>query len=208
MEQITKSRKARQSKYKCQFTSDLAYRWCMGAWSSLNQRAVNGKYSNSESVTSNPQQISYHKKGRTLSVGKDEFFNWASSQENLIDSIYASGDRPNVDRVKEDGNYDLSNMQIISSKENRLKRNLKSGVIYPYELKYGKLYATVVNRKKYLSNMTDKDVKEKPFDTLILTLPPSIVCKIILKSREEMQDDVDDTESLGFGPCSLYMGDA
>lgn len=195
MEQITKSRKARQTKYKSQFNSDLAYKWCMGAWSSLNQRTINGRYANEASVVSNPQQRSYLKKGRTLSLTKDEFFDWASSQEDLIDSIYASGDKPNVDRIDDSGNYDLDNIQIISATENRLKRKLKKGILRPYNVKYGKLYAMVTNRKAYLTSMQGKEIKDKPFDTLILTLPPSIVCDIILQSRGELQDAVDDTES-------------
>ena len=47
-----------------------------------------------------------------------------------------------------------------------------------------------MNRKQYLKAMANVDIKEQPFDVLILTLPPSKVCEIILKSREEAKAEI------------------
>ena len=87
-------------------------------WASLNQRCVNGEYKNSESVTKNFQQFSYHKKGITLDMTKDEFFAWMLSVKPIHDEIVSNGDRSSINRIDSRKGYSVDNIELISIHKN------------------------------------------------------------------------------------------
>jgi hypothetical protein len=91
---------------------------CQEIQNSLNQRCVNGLYSNSKSVKTSPQFQSYHKKGITINMTKDEFTAWMMLMKPVHDRIIANGERSSIDRIDEKKGYEISNIQMISLHQN------------------------------------------------------------------------------------------
>lgn len=143
------------------FTSPVVYRYAMGAWSSINQRTVNGLYSGNLSVTTNPQQSSYLKNGVRLEITQDKFYRFIESNSDLIVSIYNSGDKPSVDRVDNDKDYTLDNIRVVALSENIAKRN-KTGEFTNFHA--SKLKAKVYNRKQYIKNQKTTNCERLAID--------------------------------------------
>ncbi len=87
-------------------------------WNSLNQRCVNGLYANSSSVKASPQFQSYHKKGITINISKDEFVAWMYLMKPVHESIVAKGEKSSIDRIDENKGYTIDNIRLISLHEN------------------------------------------------------------------------------------------
>lgn len=91
------------------------------SYTSVSQRATNGKYANAPSVLANQQQNSYHKKNIQLLISKEEWFDFWKSQEELVLKIIETGDIPSIDRVDSNKDYTLDNIRILPLSENRRK---------------------------------------------------------------------------------------
>ena len=87
-------------------------------WASLNERCINGCYNKSESVTKNYQQRSYHKKGITLDMTKDEFFAWMWSVKPIHDEIVKNGDKSSINRIDSRKGYSVDNIELITLHKN------------------------------------------------------------------------------------------
>lgn len=87
-------------------------------FASINQRAIGGKYCNNKSVVNNYQQRSYHKKGITLEMTKEEFHDWMMSVKHIHDQIVANGDRSSINRIDSRKGYSVDNLELISLHKN------------------------------------------------------------------------------------------
>lgn len=130
---------------RSKFTSRLVYRWSLEKWNTIAQRTINGPYSRSKSVTSNPQQRSYLAKGITLDMTKDEFFNFCSNNEELIFEMLTDNKRPSIDRIDNTLGYSTNNIQIIPLIDNILKDRQSDT-----HTKLSKVMMMLKNRKQYL----------------------------------------------------------
>jgi len=83
-------------------------------WSALNERTING----ARPRWGHKAAMQYLSRGRKLLFSKDEFYSFCDANKNLILALYASGDKPSLDRKDTDGNYSLSNIRVLSLKEN------------------------------------------------------------------------------------------
>lgn len=98
--------------------TDPVYYFASQTWKTLNQRAVNGKYSSSESIRNSPQMVSYHSKGIELRLTKDELYQFWKSNEDKVKMILSAGETPTIDRIDDNGHYAIDNIQILTRKEN------------------------------------------------------------------------------------------
>lgn len=116
-------------------------------WTSLQQRVSGGLYSSAASLQTNPQHLSYFRKGVICTVTKDEYFEfWKKNSETVFD-IIKSGDKPSIDRIDPNGNYSIDNIQIISLTENRKKDRVRTtGKEYVYDKEQKK----IENRRMYV----------------------------------------------------------
>lgn len=87
-------------------------------FSSINQRCIGGKYCNNKSVLKNNQQRSYHKKGITLEMTKQEFYDWMMSVKPIHDAIVANGDRSSINRIDSRKGYSVDNLELITLHKN------------------------------------------------------------------------------------------
>lgn len=51
-------------------------------------------------------------------MSKVDFYIWCEKHRAIIEEINSSGETPSIDRINSDGNYEISNLRIISLKEN------------------------------------------------------------------------------------------
>lgn len=82
-------------------------------WGMLNRRTVNGSCPDQS-----PKAKAYLAKGIMLKVSREEFFRWCDTQQALVEALVAQGETPSIDRINPEGHYELSNMRIISKREN------------------------------------------------------------------------------------------
>lgn len=93
-------------------------------WNSLNERTVNGKYPN----WNKPTNVTYYLgKGIRLELSKEELYKWIDDNWPVFLSIMESGEKPSIDRIDSDKNYELSNIQVIPLRKNSKKAGLKTG---------------------------------------------------------------------------------
>lgn len=124
-------------------THRLAYsKMVQNRWSALNQRCVNGKWSQ----THTNQFKSYQRHQIELQMTKEEFTAWMESQKTRYFEILATGDVPSIDRIDNSAHYTISNIQLISRHENLEKRWGKECRIMTPEQK---IRASVNNAKNY-----------------------------------------------------------
>lgn len=91
-------------------------------WQSINRRTVNGRVPRWWCK----QARFYLEKGIRLEMTKQEFYSWCAEQSSIIVEIYKQGEIPSIDRIDNEGNYRLDNLQVISMRENVARRNNKS----------------------------------------------------------------------------------
>lgn len=94
----------------------------LNRWASLNQRCVNGKYTDSYTAQNTPQIQSYQKKGIQLEMTYQEFKNWMLSVEQIHNQIVSKGENSSIDRIDDTKGYSPDNIQLISLHENIEKR--------------------------------------------------------------------------------------
>lgn len=90
-------------------------------WGNLNKRTVNGS-------KFNEKHKSYRRKNIQLLITKQQFYDWCDSQKQIIIDLYKKGDTPSVDRIDNNGHYEISNMQILPHKEN-VSKDKSKGII-------------------------------------------------------------------------------
>lgn len=84
-------------------------------WKDLNKRTING----SQSVRlAKKNNSSYRNKQVELQLTKDEFYSFCDDNQQVIKSIYESGEVPSIGRVDSNGHYSLDNMRIIPLSQN------------------------------------------------------------------------------------------
>lgn len=80
------------------------------AWGNIQRRTINsGKRCTDKS---------YERKKRLLLMTKDEFYFWLESQRAIIEEMYANGKTPSIDRIDNNGNYSIDNIQCIELIQN------------------------------------------------------------------------------------------
>lgn len=122
-------------------------------WHSINQRCVNDLYSTSNSALHSPQFVSYHKRGITINMTREEFTNWMWSVKDIHDEIIRNGDKSSIDRIDEDRGYEVGNIQLISlhaNIEKRLGKKCDFGAPDKKEAIKSK------NARQYIKNKSDK----------------------------------------------------
>jgi hypothetical protein len=80
--------------------------WIRVSWSRMNIRAGN---------RGNKYPTYTHVK---VLMTREEFVAWAQPQEPIWRGIKESNDSPTIDRIDPDGHYEISNIQILSLREN------------------------------------------------------------------------------------------
>lgn len=104
-------------------TEKMIYKCIINSrWSSLNQRCYNGKYS----TTPTNQFKSYKNKKIQLKMTKEEFTSWMLLNYNTYNDLKEKGEIPSIDRINPNGDYEISNIQMISLHENLEKRSGKT----------------------------------------------------------------------------------
>lgn len=146
------------SKRQWQYTlaakkTDPCRYYAKSTWTTLNQRACQGKYSNSPSIKNSPQMQSYHKKGIELHITKEELTKFWYDNESKVKAILSAGETPSIDRINDKGHYSLDNIQIISRKENIHKSRGYAENPKPYDPEQKK----EENRKQYLKHKENKN---------------------------------------------------
>lgn len=96
--------------------------YAQSSWRSVNQRACNGVYSQSKSIQSSPQMVSYHKKGTEIHITKEEWYDFWEDNRELVLNILKLGLTPSVDRINSLKHYTLDNIRIISREKNMMIR--------------------------------------------------------------------------------------
>lgn len=89
----------------------LAY-FKSNTWSNLQKRTVNGS-------TPHMSNVSYLRKGTELRMSKEEFYEFCNANQKTILGLYAEDETPSLDRIDDDGHYELSNLRVISFAQNR-----------------------------------------------------------------------------------------
>lgn len=82
-------------------------------WGDLNKRTVNGS-----SKSKYAFRYNYRKNKTELRITRNEFFEWCDRNRDVYESIKRSGETPSIDRIDSTGHYELSNMRLISLREN------------------------------------------------------------------------------------------
>lgn len=147
METTTKTNK---TDWKNQFMDIRAYQYASGAWSALNQRCIGGLYSTNPSIVNNAQHKSYHSKGITLDITKEDFIRFMVRNEKKIVEIIESGDKPSIDRIDGTIGYEKGNMQIISMTSNRWKETDMTEE--PTQGESDPVMFRIANRRQYIKN--------------------------------------------------------
>lgn len=118
-------------------------------FASINQRSIGGKYCNNKSVLKNNQQRSYHKKGITLEMTKQEFYDWMMSVKPIHDEIVARGDKSSINRIDSRKGYSVDNIELISLHKNIEER-------YGFECEYNSEEVlskkSVYNHNRYVNS--------------------------------------------------------
>ncbi len=71
------------------------------------------------------RQNSYSRKGIEVRMSKNDFFEFCEKNKKIILHYYKVGETPSLDRIDNNGHYEIKNLQIISWSENSSKeRNL------------------------------------------------------------------------------------
>lgn len=135
--------------YDTSAISKEVYNWTNSHWRVINQRTVNGKYSKNPSIVSNPQVKSYHAKGVEVRMTALEFHTFVARNIQTYVDIVNKGGRPSIDRIDGDGHYEVSNLRIISNRDNIMKRFGKEGQTPKTYI--NKLEKTIRNRKSYIT---------------------------------------------------------
>jgi hypothetical protein len=88
----------------------LAY-FKSNTWGNLQQRTVNGS-------SPNPHNKSYLDKNIKLEMTKNDFYCWCDGQVDNIMLLYRQNKTPSIDRIDNNGNYSLDNIQILGLQDN------------------------------------------------------------------------------------------
>lgn len=159
-EQLSKSGRSVVKFWQDKFSSPIVYKYAKGAWGSINQRTINGKYTDNPSVANNPQQVSYINKGIRLEFTQEEFYSFVEANSDIILKIYADGGKPSLDRIDTAKDYSLDNIQIIPLSDNLGKRR-KSKKPKQFLSKIG---ARIYNRKAYIKHQPSGNYEELNID--------------------------------------------
>jgi hypothetical protein len=79
-------------------------------WGNIQKRTINSGKKCTDKY--------YEKKNRLLLMSKDAFYSWLELQRPLIENIYSNGKIPSIDRINNNGNYSIDNIQILELIEN------------------------------------------------------------------------------------------
>lgn len=141
------------SNFKKKKETDPCFYFSRQTWKTLNQRCINGRYAHSESIKNSPQMQSYHKKGIELHITKEELIQFWYDNERKVKNIMKLGQTPTIDRIDNNGNYTLDNIQIISRTENIHKSRGYAENPKPYDPEQKK----EENRKQYLKHKKNNE---------------------------------------------------
>ena len=156
------------------------YRWASNIWGAINQRCVNGRYSSNKSLQGNPASVAYKRKKVELRMTAEEFHGFIASQISKYEEIRKSGEKPSIDRIDDDGHYELSNIRLITATDNMLKRYGREGDAPKKH--YDPMTKTLANRKQYIA--VQSNFKPMAIDYYLNEFTPKIVLAIL--SREEI----------------------
>lgn len=117
-------------------------------WSSILQRCVNSKYSQSETASKNHQQASYLKQNILLEMNFEEFTAWMLSKKELFDMI-SRHSKAVISRIDSTKNYSVDNLEIISREEAFEKR--WGAPCKPMSEEY-KAQKRILNKNRYEKN--------------------------------------------------------
>lgn len=176
------------------FTNDAngrkAWGWALAVWSPLNQRTIFGAYANSPSQRNNPQVQSYLSKGYELRVSKEDFFKWVGGQQDTVIKMYQEGEVPSLDRIDSNGHYELSNMRIITKRDNWRRGNTGESK----SSRAGDVAVKLKNRLAYVNAQEGKtDYSEKKIDSYLKKYPIKWIMTIL--TNEEILDLFDLVEN-------------
>jgi len=83
-------------------------------WNAMNVRAINGRYYRSSRAPGD----AYAKNGVRLEMTRGDFCSWCEENKEIIMEMFAKGETPSIDRISPLGNYELSNIRVVTSSEN------------------------------------------------------------------------------------------
>lgn len=83
----------------------LAYFKC-NTWNNIRKRVINGK--------PDIRNQSYIRKGIMLKMTKEEFYSWCDSVWEIASKLR----KPSIDRIDNEGHYELNNIQVIEHADN------------------------------------------------------------------------------------------
>lgn len=154
------------------FSDPNVYKWTNEKWCTINQRTINGLYSKGNAVSTNAQQLSYLKRNIRIEMTKEELFQYCSNNEALIKMMLDNGERPSIDRINNEGHYNIDNIKIIPLYENQTKSRSNSN---KNKKKQSKLYSTLINRKAYINThpncvelVVDRYINNFPIKTILM----------------------------------------
>jgi hypothetical protein len=93
--------------------------WATEIFKCIRQRCVNTGYS------PNAHNLNYFKKGIELRMTKDRWMQFCRMRQGKIESMLKNTDRnnrPSINRIDNNGHYEIGNIEIISMIENQHKR--------------------------------------------------------------------------------------
>jgi hypothetical protein len=93
----------------------LEYFKCQ-TWGNIKRRTVNSK-----EFINFDRFKTYKNKGIELRMSKQEFYAWVDFVWPQIEALYQLGLTPSIDRIDNDGHYQLDNIQILELRENIAK---------------------------------------------------------------------------------------
>jgi hypothetical protein len=86
------------------------------AWANINRRTVNGNYPNWNSYGTRR----YLEQGIRLEFTRQEFVHWMQRRRHIVNKMWATGERPSIDRKNSRAHYTLNNIRLCTVHENLL----------------------------------------------------------------------------------------
>lgn len=140
--------------------SDPCLYYANSTWRTINQKSINGIYSQSPSIQASKQMQAYHRKGIECRITRDELKTFWYNNEQLVKDIITSGGTPSIDRIDDDGHYELCNMQILDRSANIHKsRGHSSNKTYYDKQQIKERNAKAYQKAKREYNLNKRDIQ-------------------------------------------------